>query len=209
MTKELEKCSIRLNKEKPKITIRPCKTGGVEFTHTVPLTKIDEKMVKCILQEYKMHSASVKFGGDYDVEDLIDTIEGNRRYIKCMYLYNKIDTISIEDVDELVSNPQNAVMSVHMKLGIDILMEKIWDQLGLVRVYTKRRGEAPDFTDPLILTKDRHGISVKGAIMQIHKDLLTNFSYASVWGRSCKFNPQKVGLTHIMADEDVIQISKN
>ena len=27
------------------------------------------------------------------------------------------------------------------------------------------RGEAPDFTDPLILTVDRHGLTVKAAIM--------------------------------------------
>ncbi len=31
------------------------------------------------------------FRGDYDVDDLIDTIEGNRMYIKCLYVYNKID----------------------------------------------------------------------------------------------------------------------
>lgn len=39
------------------------------------------------------------FRGDYDVDDLIDTIEGNRKYIKCLYVYNKIDELSIEEVD--------------------------------------------------------------------------------------------------------------
>ena len=47
----------------------------------------------------------VKFNGDYDVGDLIDTIEGNRKYVKCIYVYNKIDTISIEDVDEITADP--------------------------------------------------------------------------------------------------------
>lgn len=42
----------------------------------------------------------MKFNGDYDVDELIDAIEGNRKYLRCIYVYNKIDTISIEDVNE-------------------------------------------------------------------------------------------------------------
>jgi ribosome-interacting GTPase 1 len=84
-------------------------------------------MVKNIFQEYKIHNAHVKFNGDYDVDELIDSIEGNRKYTKCVYVYNKIDTISIEEVNQLTSSSQNACISVQMKLGIDILMDKIWD----------------------------------------------------------------------------------
>ena len=56
-------------------------------------------MIKDIMHEYKIHNAQVMFRGDYDVDDLIDTIEGNRKYIKCLYVYNKIDELSIEEVD--------------------------------------------------------------------------------------------------------------
>lgn len=204
----MENTGIRLNKEKPKIVIKPTKTGGVHFSASVPLTKIDDRMVKGIMQEYKLHNAHVKFNGDYDVGDLIDTIEGNRKYVKCIYVYNKIDTISIEDVDELMQDSQNACISIHMNLGIDILLDKIWEQLALVRIYTKRRGEAPDFSDPLFLTVGRHGLTVKSAIMQIHRDLLNEFGYALVWGRSCKFSPMKCSLNQELCDEDVIQIYK-
>ena len=123
----MENTGIRLNREKPKIVIKPQKTGGVHFSAAVPLTKIDDKMVKMIMQEYKIHNAHVKFNGDYDVQDLIDTIEGNRKYVRCIYVYNKIDTISIEDVNEICSDSQNACISIHMKLGIDILLDKIWE----------------------------------------------------------------------------------
>lgn len=57
-------------------------------------------MVQNIMFEYKMHNAHVTFRGDYDMDDLIDVIEGNRKYVQCIYVYNKIDTISIEEVDE-------------------------------------------------------------------------------------------------------------
>jgi ribosome-interacting GTPase 1 len=39
--------------------------------------------------------------GDYTVDELIDVIEGNRKYIKCLYVFNKIDQISIEEVDHI------------------------------------------------------------------------------------------------------------
>ena len=39
-----------------------------------------------------------------------------------------------------------------MELGLDILQQKIWKALGMVRIYTKKRGEAPDLTEPVILT---------------------------------------------------------
>ena len=36
------------------------------------------------MQEYKIHNAEVLFREDSDMDDLIDVIEGNRRYIKCL-----------------------------------------------------------------------------------------------------------------------------
>ena len=38
------------------------------------------------------------------------------------------------------------------------------------------------------------------------KDLLDVFNFALVWGRSTKFNPQRVGLSHVLMDEDVFQV---
>lgn len=101
LTTELEAVGIRLNKSKPNIKIIPQKSGGLQFTSNAKLTKIDKKMVQNVLHEYKMHNVHVTFHGDYDVDELIDVIEGNRKYIKCLYVYNKIDTVSIEEVDEV------------------------------------------------------------------------------------------------------------
>lgn len=48
--------------------------------------------------QYKIHNAEVLFRGDHSVDEFIDVIEGNRKYIKCLYVYNKIDTVTIEEV---------------------------------------------------------------------------------------------------------------
>jgi ribosome-interacting GTPase 1 len=41
---------------------------------------------------------------------------------------------------------------------------------------------------------------------QIHHHLTKEFKYALVWGVSAKHSPQRVGLTHQLADEDVVQV---
>ncbi len=38
---------------------------------------------------------------DCTVDEFIDVILGNRKYIRCLYCYNKIDQISLEEVNSL------------------------------------------------------------------------------------------------------------
>lgn len=55
LEKELEAVGIRLNKKKPNIYFKEKKTGGLTFTSTCTLTKMDEKMVQMILHEYSVY----------------------------------------------------------------------------------------------------------------------------------------------------------
>ena len=59
-----------------------------------------------------------------------------------------------------------------MKLGYDYLLARMWEKLALVRVYTKKKGLMPDFDDPLVLTHDRNGTTVKSICQQIHNVVL-------------------------------------
>lgn len=52
----------------------------------------------------------------------------------------------------------------------------------------------------------RKGSTVKHFCHVLHRDLVNKFKYAFVWGTSAKHMPQRVGLSHMVADEDVIQI---
>jgi TGS domain len=58
----------------------------------------------------------------------------------------------------------------------------------------------------LYIATARHGLSVEAACTSVSKDLLDVFNFALVWGRSTKFNPQRVGLSHVLMDEDVFQV---
>jgi len=208
LSRELEMVGLRLNKTPPDVNFVVTKTGGLRFNSTVRLTHLDQTMVRNILHEYKIHNADVLLREDITVDDFIDIIEGNRKYIKCLYVYNKIDSVSIEDVDEIARRPHSVVISCHMGLNMDFLLEKIWEKLALVRVYTKKRGCLPDFGDPIILTQGRNGCTVQSVCELIHRELVKDFKFAFCWGKSCKFSPQRVGLNHLLQDEDVLQILK-
>jgi ribosome-interacting GTPase 1 len=75
--------------------------------------------------------------------------------------------VSIEEVDRLAHLPNSVVIrfrkdlfefenycfvcSCNMKLNIDYMLESIWKLLNLIRIYTKKRGEKPDFDGGLII----------------------------------------------------------
>jgi len=181
LTKELEAVGLRLNTRPADIYYKPKKTGGPFFNATVPITHLNAKLVASIMQEYKIHNYEIVMREDATVEQLLDIVEGNRVYLKALYVYNKIDTMSIEDVDVLARQPNTVVISCKQSLNLGYLVERMWDTLALVRVYTKRRGEAPVFAEPLVL---RGGATVEDACHQVHRSLVEGFNYAMVWGTS-------------------------
>ena len=92
--KELEGFGIRLNKSPPPISFKKKERGGVNVTSLVQLTHLDADAVKAILSEYRIHNADVNFRCDATADDFIDIIEGNRIYIPCVYVLNKIDQVN-------------------------------------------------------------------------------------------------------------------
>ena len=86
------------------------------------------------------------------------------------------------------------------------MVDKIWEYLDLVRVYTKPKGKSPDYQTPVVMQRTR--CSIGDFCNKIHRNMIRDFRYAMVWGNSVKFNPQKVGKEHILMDEDVVQIIK-
>jgi uncharacterized protein len=76
----------------------------------------------------------------------------------------------------------------------------------MLRIYTKPKSQIPDYTSPIVL--HAHRPTVEDFCNRIHRQLITDFKYAWVWGSSVKHQPQRVGKEHILSDEDVVQIVK-
>lgn len=206
MERELEGFGIRLNKRPPNITFKRKERGGVAVMSGVPLTHLSEELIRAICKEYKISNADVHLRCDATADDLIDMIEGNRVYIPCLYVMNKIDQITIEELDLIDRLPNACPISAHHKWNINGLLEKTWLMLNLIRVYTKPKGQLTDFSEPVVIRRDR--ATVSDFCNRIHRTILPKFKYAWVWGASVKHNPQRVGKEHQLEDEDIVQIVK-
>eukprot|EP00842_Homolaphlyctis_polyrhiza_P004565 jgi/Hompol1/5109/HPOL_004154-RA len=203
--RELEGFGIRLNKKPPQITFKKKEKGGINITTTDKLTHLDHESIKAIMSEYKIHNADVSFRCDATADELIDVLEGNRIYIPALYVLNKIDQISIQELDIIYRIPHSVPVSSHHEWNFDDLLEMMWKYLSLVRIYTKA-SQLPDYSAPVVLRQEK--CSVEDFCNSIHKGIIKEFRNALIWGSSVKHNPQKVGKEHILADEDVVQIIK-
>uniref|UniRef100_A0A2K6PLK2 Developmentally regulated GTP binding protein 1 n=1 Tax=Rhinopithecus roxellana TaxID=61622 RepID=A0A2K6PLK2_RHIRO len=185
---ELEGFGVRLNSKPSNIGFKKKDKGGINLTATCLQSELDAETVKSILAEYKIHNANVTLRSDATADDLIDVVEGNR----IGYIIYKV--------------PHCVPISAHRRWNFDDLLEKIWDYLKLMRIYTKPKGQLPDYTSPVVLPCSR--TTVEDFCMKTHKNLIKEFKCALVWGLSVKHNPQKAGKDHTLEDEDVIQIAK-
>ncbi|CCJ28890.1 unnamed protein product [Pneumocystis jirovecii] len=119
---ELEGFGIRLNKKPPLITFKKKEKGGITISNTVPLTNMDYDEIKTVLSEYRINNADITFRCDATVDELIDVLEGNRVYIPAIYALNKIDQISIEELNLVYKIPYAVPISAQHGWNFDELL---------------------------------------------------------------------------------------
>ncbi|KAI5779203.1 P-loop containing nucleoside triphosphate hydrolase protein [Peziza echinospora] len=194
---ELEGFGIRINKQPPNIVFKKKERGGINITSTQPLSHLEHEEIRAVLTEYRIASADIAFRCDATIDDLIDVIEEkSRRYIPVIYALNKIDSITIEELDLLYRIPNSVPISSEKGWNVDELLEMMWSKLDLKRIYTKPKGKSPDYSSPVVLRASQC------------TSILESFKHAIVYGQSVKHQPQRVGLGHVLMDEDVVTIVK-
>lgn len=81
------------------------------------------------------------------------------------------------------------------------LKKAIYKTLGIMKVFTKRVGQKPDFTDPVILPI---GGTVEDAAYELHKDFAVKLQFAKLWGEG-RYEGQKVKNNYVLVDGDIIE----
>lgn len=207
LVNELGNIGIRLNTLPPNITIEKSAMGGIAVAQQVKLTKISEKHLKDLLHIYGIISARVVIREDVTSEQVADYIAGNISYSKALTILNKIDLVDKKFLKDLKKKIKSDVIEVsaNSDINIDLLKEKIYEKLKFIRIYMRPKGGETDFKEPLIA---REGDTVEDVCNKLHRHMKKQFRYGMVWGKSVKFGGQRVGLNHILFDEDVLTIIK-
>ena len=65
--------------------------------------------------------------------------------------------------------PNSVPISSKELLNIDELIDVMWKALDLVRVYTKPRGQSPDYSAPVVLKRGKS--SIEDFCNAIHKEI--------------------------------------
>jgi len=210
LKKELAEAGVRLDEQPPNIVVEKTSIGGISINAQVPI-KASERLIKEIMRLYGLHNGRLIIREPNLTDDqLIDALNGNRIYVPSVVVLNKIDLVNpsfIQDVKSKIgSNNNNFVpVSADSGINIDVLKDLIYKRLGFMRIYMRPKGGETDYKEPLII---KNGATVQDVCNKIHRNMAKNYRYGLVWGKSAKFDGQKVGLDHRLYDEDVITIVK-
>ncbi|ESP89872.1 OBG GTPase family GTP-binding protein [Candidatus Halobonum tyrrellensis] len=207
---ELYANKIRLDTDPPNISIRKTHKDGIRVTMGDDVS-LDEGTVKSVLREHGFVNAAVTIPHDLTIDELIDGVMDNREYVPSIVAVNKADLIDEEylptvkeDLRAHDLDPEEVTfISAVEEKGLDGLRDRIWDRLGLIRVYMDKPGRGVDYDEPLVI---RRGDTVEDACERLGGNLKDRFKFARVSGDSAKHDEQQVGLSHELADEDVLRI---
>jgi small GTP-binding protein len=203
LIQELFDAGIRVNSKPPEVTIRKKARGGVMINSTVDLG-LDEDTIKSVMGEYRIHNANVVIRENIDIDQLIDVILGNRKYIPAIVVINKIDLAdeyALRKCNEKF--PDASLISADKKVHMEELKEKIYHVLGFINIYLKKQGQPPDMKEPLIV---RSGSTIGDICDKLHRDIRNRFRYAQVWGDSAKHKGQRLGIDHMLLDGDILTL---
>ena len=201
--REVWESPIRLNKKKPQVWIKKKSQGGIQIGKTVELN-VDDETIKKVLREFKLVNAEVLIRSPVDIDDFIDCIEGNKKYVPALICISKVDLANASQVSK-VKKELNAdlVVSAEDGLNINLLREMIFQKLDFIRIYMKEPRKEADMKEPMIIYR---GATIRDVCSKTHKDFVKKFKFARVWGKSAKHPAQKVSLRHKLLDEDILEL---
>ncbi len=206
MINELRDAGIRINEEPPKIKIKKMDRGSIKIFKKVSCDLNDE-VIKNILREFKIVNAEVVIEEeDITIQRLIDALSKNIVYVKTAVIINKIDEASCEQLKKIESFVEKLFpnsyffISAKYQLQIEELKDGLVKLCDLMRIYTRKPGKKKEV---MIIKKNS---TVKDVCKKIRSDFIENFKFARVYGKSVKFPGQKVGLDHVLEENDIVEI---
>lgn len=202
ITKEFTLAGITLDKKVRKIEIEKSNGGGFQIACTGRiLCKVDD--IERVLKEAGVRNAIVRIWGDATKEDIIDSLEQTRMFKPSLLVINKVDAAphSVEEFERATKRKAIGI-SAKSKQGLQGINKKLFDSLGIMRIYTKEIGGAP--AKKAIIVKV--GATVSDIAKIVHSQFFKQFKLARIWGSSVNYDGERVGSDHVLEDKDVVEI---
>jgi hypothetical protein len=201
LVEELEAVKVRLNQRPPAVSFEPRSSGGIEVKGC-ELVEGGEPAVRGLLQEMRVHNASLIIREPVNLETLRDVVEGGTVYKPAMILATKCDFPGAGERLRLLEAEFSGSFRIIPVTGDpQSLKEGIFRSLGVIRIYTKPP-DGPPSRKPLVLPE---GSTVMDVAKAVHKDFERSLKFARVWGSS-KFPGQQVPRDYVLKDGDIVEL---
>ncbi len=199
---ELSKAGITTDRRIRKIEIERTTGGGIQIACTGRPSCRVEEMEKA-LKGSGVRNALVRIWGDITMEDVVESLEQTKLFKPCLIIVNKVDLApgAAPAFGEATGRPALAI-SLKKRGRLQVVGGELFRTLGIIRVYTRVLG-GDVAKKPIIV---REGAKVLDIAKIVHSQFYHNFKHARVFGKSVKFNGERVGAEHELADGDIVEI---
>lgn len=193
---ELENAGIRLNKRPPKVHVHKMGKGAIQIID--PFNSLDMEMMVEVAQELGLENAVIQLSEKINsIDQFIDALSKTRTYIPLVEVVTKVDIARPKDLRKIEDGVVQ--MSAGKGIGMEDFKEKVWQGLGLCRVYLKReRNGESDKKEPLIMKK---GQTLDAVLKRVSGEMRDDVNRACIWGKNARFPGQEVSFSFPVFDE--------
>ena len=193
---ELYNAGIRLNIRPPKILVHKTHKGAIQVID--PYYSFNKDNVVEIAEAMGLGNAIIQFGEKIEnVDRLIDGLVKTRKYMPAVEIITKMDLA--KPIDQKKIPDRVLKMCVDQNIGIEEFKERVWQGLGLVRVYLKKdRTSQADKQEPLII---KNTATLDGVLKRISNQMRDDVGKAYIWGKGARFPGQEVSFKFQVFDE--------
>ncbi len=164
--------------------------------HTDPVKKIEETLV--LLENKRI----------FPLHMMNEFEEQSQKIFKpFLLLVNKYDDKEDREEFEIFCELLNEEwpmlpISAFSGRNLDKLRKIIFENLRLIRIYSKVPGKPPDLTAPFIL---HCGATLEDFAEHVHHDFVVNLKSARMWGTDV-YDGQMVSKDHVLNDKDIVEL---
>jgi ribosome-interacting GTPase 1 len=128
-------------------------------------------------------------------------------YKKTLFLINKVDEEGDRgDYEAFLELTEMALPSMAVSVAkgrnLTAFVERIYEMLNIIRVYTRAPGKDPDRASPFVLPKES---KLEDLAEKVHKDFREKLKYARVWGKAV-YDGQMVQKDYVLQEGDVAEL---